>query len=258
MTTAAAVREASPDALTIDEAMKAAMNGTPAPAEAPPPPDVDRDAPHGRDEDGTPLAPYGYRKDGIPKKAPQGRPQKTDQARTAPPAQLPEKAEQKKGPAKPGAAYGPSLDEFGDALWMGGSVLATVGPKLPLVGKYVPAQRVGAASHVFKRHKPRLVAAMCVAADHSQRARRLAERIDTGDATWAVIVGMLVLPCVQELALVMRGDNALAEANYPALAELAEENEKNLNDYMQKLGAMMREQADALAAQMDAAEGEGQ
>lgn len=252
----AAVREASADAISLDDAFAGAMAGPAKPREAAPPPEVDNDAPHGRAEDGTPLAPYGLTKAGKPRKGPQGRPAKPDEEpRTAAAAAVAEQA-RAPGPRKPGAAYSQSLNEFGDAIWMGGSVLAVIGPKMPLVGQYIPGQKMAAAAEVLDRHKPRLVAAVCLAADHSERARRLAEKIDTGDATWAVVAGMLVLPMVQELGFVLRGDKALAGAELPLLADRAAANEAKLNEYMKKLGDQMEAQAADLARQAGEQTGE--
>lgn len=251
----AAVREASPGAVDLDAAFKAAMEGPAKPREAAAPPEIDHDAPHGRDDSGAPLTPYGLTKDGKPRKGPQGRPSKADQPRTAPAAESPAKPDDRPAAAKPGAAFADSLDTFGDGVWIFGSVVGTVAPSVPLVGKYIPGPKIHAASGVIHMHKPRLVAAMCLAADHSARARRLAERIDTGDVTWAMMVGMLVLPCVQELALVLRGDKALAELEEPVtLAELAEKNEQRVAAYMAKVSAMMEAQAEDLAAQQGAEE----
>lgn len=247
MTTA--VREASPDAVSLDEAFKAAMEGPAKPREADAPPEVDHDAPHGREDDGTPKAPFGLTKDGKPRKGPQGRPAKADQPRTAPAAGLPAKPGSGPAGAKPGAAYAEGLDSFCDGVWMGGSIVAIAGPRLPLAGKYIPGDKIAAASGVIHSYKPRLVAALCLAADHSNRARRLAEKIDQGDATWAIVAGMLVMPCIQELSLVLSGDKALAEAGLPELAEQAEANRAKIGEYMQQA----REQMEAQAAQLAAA-----
>jgi hypothetical protein len=78
------VKEADPRAQELDEAFAAAMSGPARPREAPPPPEVDRDAPHGRDEDGTPKAPYGLTRDGRPKLTAAGRKAKNDQPRPRP------------------------------------------------------------------------------------------------------------------------------------------------------------------------------
>src|SRR5579859_8301224 len=50
------------------------------------PPDVDADAPHGRDDAGQPLAPFGRNKDGSVRRTRAGRKPKEDQARTGPAA----------------------------------------------------------------------------------------------------------------------------------------------------------------------------
>jgi len=115
------IPKASPDAAPLDgggldDEWAKAMEGPSLPREPGPPPEVDPEAPHGRDDQGQPLAPFGLRKDGKPAKSPAGRRSKDDQPRTAPAA----------GPGKtlvvlperqPGW-YEEKLTEFGTQLWL--------------------------------------------------------------------------------------------------------------------------------------------
>lgn len=57
-----AVKAADPDAINLDEAFREAMSAPAKPREVAAPPELDREAPHGRDDDGKPLAPFGWTK----------------------------------------------------------------------------------------------------------------------------------------------------------------------------------------------------
>src|SRR5258708_24779622 len=177
------VAQADPRAASVDEAFAEARGGAPKPKEPPAPPEVDRDAPHGRDENGEPLAPYGLTKDGRPKLSPAGRkPNADDKARLAKdsPGQ-PAKGQGTQLQLEPHDFSGPLMDA-GETIWFGGSIAAKLGPQIPVVGKFVPGRKLAATMAVFDAERPRLAAALNLAAQHDARARRLAERLATGDA----------------------------------------------------------------------------
>src|SRR5215469_5558138 len=113
------VKEADPNAKSLDDAFRTAMGAPAKPKEPPAPPLVDKEAPHGRDDDGNPLAPYGLNKDGSVRKSAAGRPAKDDQARTAPAEPDPKDAGKSKDAvqlAEPGQYFKP-LSETADGLW---------------------------------------------------------------------------------------------------------------------------------------------
>src|SRR6266568_4553308 len=177
------VAQADPRAQALDEAFAGAMGAAPKPKEPPAPPETDRDAPHGRGEDGEPLAPYGLTRDGRPKLSPAGR--------------------------KPAATMA-----------------------------------------VFDTERPRLAAALNLAAQHDARARRLAERLATGDAGWALTALFMDAPFTGTVAAIWQTTeehDVLAERDLPGLAELAAANEAALDRMFAKITDQMA-QAQAAAA----------
>lgn len=116
MPASATLPKADPSAAELDSEWQKAMEGPSMPREPGPPPEVDPDAPHGRDENGQPLAPHGYRNDGKPRLTSAGRKSKDEQARTAPAG---------KQDAAAGAIqvhsnswYTEKLTEFGTQMWL--------------------------------------------------------------------------------------------------------------------------------------------
>lgn len=221
-----AVPASDPAALELDQAFAAAMAG-PAKPRVPPPPDIDPDAPFGRGEDGSPLTPHGLTKEGKVRRSPAGR-KSTDVARTAktepdpppPPGPLPAKD------------YSESLTATSEAAWL----LLTMTSMAPLdrvpILSAVPlgkgrrlgqvlgglGDRLGAQAAIFDQNRASLVAALNTAAAHNARARRLAERLETGDATWALVAGSMVLPFLHQSAALWGGEMtdqvaALAKSN---------------------------------------------
>src|SRR5260370_41865439 len=127
------VAPAGPRAQALDEAFAGAMGAAPKPTEPPAPPEVDREAPHGRDENGEPLAPYGKTKDGRPKLSPAGRkPNVDDKARLA--KDSPDaKGQGTQRQLGPHDFSGPPK-EAGATTWVGGSLVARPGPPTAPVG----------------------------------------------------------------------------------------------------------------------------
>lgn len=247
-----AVKEADADAQALDDAFAAAMEAPARPREPSAPPEVDNDAPHGRDENGQPLAPYGLTKDGKPRRSAAGRRAKDDQPRTAPagsgtgagPGETPGVS----APASTRDYTGP-LSEFADAVWFVGSALGKGGSALPLVGQYIPERKVAAQAGVFKAYKANLVSAVNTAAQHNARAARFAARIETGDITWVAMCAFMTMPFLTMSAAIWKGDKALAAAGVQGgVQALAAANDTQLDAYMAEVSAQM----DALAKQAQA------
>lgn len=249
------VKEADPNAQQLDGAFADAMNAPAKPKEAPAPPPIDPEAPHGRDADGQPLAPFGLTVDGRPRKTAAGRKAKKDQARTT--DAQPAAPEDKPGAELPARDYSAALMDTGETIWFGGSVLAKVGPQIPVLGRFIPGRKLAATMAVFDSERPRLAAALNLAAEHDARARRLAERLADNEAGWALSCMFMVAPFAGAVAAVWQGDKALAERELPALDVLAKANEDALDRALAKITAQM-EMAQLAATQQAAAEFTGQ
>jgi hypothetical protein len=240
------VKDADPAALGLDEAFNAAMGAPARPKEPAAPEDVDPEAPFGREEDGTPKAPFGMTKEGKPRRSAAGRRPKEDTPRTAAAAAAPAGTGAPSG-AEPKAAhdYSAALSEFGDAVWFGASALGKGGSAIPIVGKFIPERKVAAQAAVFQSYKPNLVKAVNLAAQHNAKAARWAASIETGEITWVMMVGFMVMPFVTMSAAIWKGDEALARIDENLTVErLAEQNDVKLDKYLKDIG----EQLDALAA----------
>lgn len=243
------VKETDPAATSLEGAFAEAMAGPAKPRDVPAPPPVDREAPHGRDDAGEPLAPYGLNKDGSVRRSPAGRPRKDkdDAARTVaaqPAAADPDKA----GQQPEGRDFSAALMDAGETIWFGGSIVAKVGPQVPILGRFVPGKKLAATMAVFDAERPRLAAALNLAAQHDARARRLATRLADGDAGWALSVMFMVAPFAGAVASVWQGDKALADRELPALAELVKHNEAAMDRMLERITRQMQ------AAQMMAAQ----
>lgn len=244
------VKEADPNAQQLGEAFAEAMNTPAKPKEAPPPPPVDPEAPHGRDGEGKPLAPFGYTKEGKVRKTTAGRKPKTDQARTTD-AQPP--APEGKPGQLPARDFSAELMDTGETVWFGGSVLAKVGPQIPVLGRFVPGKKLAATMAVFDAERPRLAAALNLAAQHDARARRLAAKLADNEAGWALSCMFMVAPFTGAVAAIWQGDAALAARELPSLDVLAKANEDALDRALAKISAQM-EMAQLAAAEQMAAE----
>jgi hypothetical protein len=268
MTTAAAdaeVQEAFERALAQDAQVTA--------PELPPPPRrnvaSDPDAPHGVDGDGTPLAPFGVnKKTGRPNLRPPGpgRPGKDKsgepRTREATPADaVPAKGNggKPKGGLEPADYAGP-LMEASEAIWFGGSMVAKVGPQVPVLGKLLPGRKLAATMAVFDSERPRLVMALNLAAQHDQRARNLAVKLAAGEVGWALTCMFMVAPFTGAVAAVWQTTDehdVLAERELPGLDELAGKNEAALDAMLARIAGQM--QAAQLAmAQAQANDAAGQ
>jgi hypothetical protein len=251
------VRAADPDAKALDEAFETAMGAPAKPHEPEAPPDADPDAPFGRDEDGTAKAPYGLTKEGKPRRSNAGRKSKDDASRTTAAAAGGGQAAEDKGAgtAAAGHDYTVALSEFGDAVWFGASALGKGGSSIPLIGKYLPERKIAAQAAIFKSYKPSLVGAVNVAAQHNAKARRFAQSIESGDITWVVMVGFMVMPFLTMSAAIWKDSEknpALERMDLPGIATLAGRNDKALDAYLERINAEMermaeQQQAEALA-----------
>lgn len=174
---------------------------------AAPPPRQDRDleAPHGRAEDGTPLAPFGVKGDGSPRLKP-GRPSSKDPAErprvinaAASPASSGSAASSSSAaPAKTTAAedYTEDLIGFGMSVWLGASCIrgGKLGPiRLPDVRPY---------ALVLHEEIPRQAAVWNVAAQQNATVREYVKKLSAdGSLTWMLGVGIaaagLVGACVE-------------------------------------------------------------
>ncbi|HLK00477.1 MAG TPA: hypothetical protein VKU39_11290 [Streptosporangiaceae bacterium] len=253
------VSAAHPDAVKLDEAFAAAMDTPGRPREPGPPPEVDNDAPFGRGEGGEPLAPHGLTKDGKPRRSPAGRKPAEEKPRTAKTAPAADTPAAGAGPSATPAAgrYAPGIADTLEVLWLGGTVVADVGPKVPLVGGLLKNQteKVHAQAAVLLTFKDQLAGAIDLAAQHNDSARKLAEKLSSGSVGWAMNCAFMILPFVSTSLKVWEKeperpfDQETGEP-VPTLVEtLAGQNREALADYMAKIAA----QAQAAAAQAEEA-----
>jgi hypothetical protein len=240
------VKDADPGAQEMDSAFAEAMAGPAKPRGPEAPPAVDHEAPLGRDEHGEPLAPYGFKQDGSVRRSPAGRrPRDPDSAaRTGPaspdkgstPGDTPRNSQDKLTPKD----FCAGLMDAGESLWFGGSVVARVGPQIPLVGKFIPGRKLSATMAVFDSERPRLAAALNEAAQHDARARKLAEKLASGDAGWALTCMFMVAPFTGAVAAIWQGDEALKERELPSLSEMATQNEAAMDQMLARISQQMK------------------
>lgn len=256
------VSEAHPDAVKLDEAFAAAMDTPGRPREPGPPPETDKDAPFGRDEDGNPLAPFGLRKDGKPKLSAAGRKAAEDQARIgdAPPKQdARDEAKKPQGEDAPAGRYAAGIAETLETFWLGGTVAAEVGPKIPVVGRFMPApDKLHAQAAVLLACKDQLAGALDICAQHNDSARKLAEKLSSATAGWALNAAFMILPFVTTSVSVWGKQEREfhPETGQPLQTlneQLAEQNRTALDAYMAKLKAQA-ETAAAAAQEPDQAQ----
>lgn len=246
------VKAADPGAQEMDAAFAEAMAGPAKPRGPEAPPPVDHDAPHGRDEKGEPLAPFGLNQDGTVRKSKAGRRAKDpdNAARTGPPSTPGDTPDNSQLSPKDFSA---GLMDAGESLWFAGSVVARVGPQVPLVGRFIPGKKLSATMAVFDSERPRLAAALNEAAQHDARARKLAEKLAAGDAGWALTCMFMVAPFTGAVAAIWQGDDALRERELPSLDEMAKRNETAMDQMLEKISQQMK-LAQELAAQKQLAD----
>jgi len=254
------VPDSDPRARDLDAAFEAAAAGPHRPrAEAKTPADVDQDAPFGRGEDGSPIAPHGLTKDGKVRRSAGGRPPKNspDRARTAEAADT--APADRPGRAKPEPHdYTEDLDGLADAAWFGLSAAAKIAPRIPLVGKLLPAEKTAAQAFILAETKPRLIAAVNLAAQHNARAAAFCKSLEGGDGLWALTCMFMVMPVISVSVDIWKGDeDALKEAELPALAEMAARNEKKMDEMVARINAQITaatQAAQAVQAPAEAAQ----
>ena len=243
-----AIPDADPRARDLDAAFDAAAAGPQRPrAEAKTPADVDQEAPFGRAEDGSPMAPHGLTKDGRVKRSAGGRPPKNspDAARTGTAAEAGKAAEHAKDDkprnVKPEPHdYSEDLDGLADGIWFGMSAAAAVAPHVPLIGKKLPAEKLSAQAFILQETKPRLVAAVNLAAQHSAKAAAFCKGLEGGDGLWALTCMFMVMPVVSVSMTIWKGDEAeLKEAELPTLAEMAEKNSAKMDEMLARINAQI-------------------
>jgi len=129
---------------------------------------IDPDAPHGREADGSPIAPYGFKNGtNIPRKTIPGRTK--DDLRAEAPRVAPAAV---KSIGKP-RDYSADLAGLGMSVWMGGVALPPTRPY----------------AHVFKQAMPGMVHAWNEAAQQNAQVRRQVERL-AGDGSYAWVLGV--------------------------------------------------------------------
>lgn len=243
------IPDAHPEAVKLDAAFAAAMDTPGKPREPGPPPEVDRDAPFGRDDGGAPLAPFGLTRDGKPKKSPAGRkPAGDDKARVG---ETPDPGKDKKAEAAiPGTPvkYAPAIAESLETFWIGGTVLGQVGPDLPVVGKFIPGVRLQAQAAVLLAFQDNIATAIDICAQHNEQARRLAVKLSAGGAGWALNAAFMILPFVSTSLQVWgkeeREFDPETNEPLPTLTEkLVEQNQANFNAYLEKMATAAAEAA---------------
>ena len=264
------VKDADPQATELDAAFAAAMEGTPKPREVPSPPDIDPDAPHGRGEDGQPLAPYGLTKDGKPKRTSAGR-KPSEAPRVAKPGDpKPEgKADPKPKPALEQKDFTGPLAETSEAIWVGLTFcsMAPLG-KIPLISSLPIGKdkrtgqprklgslldglgdKIGAQAAIFNHNRGALVGALNIAANNSPKARRFAEWLETGDATWVLMCGAMLMPFISQSGSLWSG--TLEEDELPPVEKLAANNKAQFDGWIERFNAQLAMAAEAAAMNMN-------
>jgi hypothetical protein len=255
------VKAADPAAVMLEGAVAEAaarMKGIVRPQEAAAPPEIDHDAPLGRADDGTPLAPFGRNKDGSVRKSAAGRKAKDDQARVTRDDTPPAGSQPPAGNVLEPQDFSAALMDASQAIWFGGSMIAQVGPRVPLVGKFIPARKLGATMAVFSAHRPSLMAALNEAAQHDARARRLAAKLSAGEVGWQMTCLFMVAPFAATVGAVWQGDAALAERELPPLDDLVRQNERAVDEMMAKIAQQMQDAQAKVQAEAQAAMQNGQ
>lgn len=242
-----AVKDADPRAVELDDAFREAMEGPAKPREAAAPPEIDPEAPLGRDESGAPLTPFGLTKDGKVRRTNAGRRAKDETPRTGSRA-VPDKGSTPGGKgnnSQPAELephdYTAKLSETGDGIWIALSSVA----KLPFLPSAV-TDRVGAEAAIFRINQAGLVGALDTAAQNNARARALAEKLSKSDVSWVLTCFSLAAPFVVQSAMMLKpGDKP---EGFPDTSALAAKNDQDLQDHIQALMLLAEAEAENLAA----------
>jgi hypothetical protein len=249
----ATIPKADPNAVSLDDAFQQAMAGPSKPTGEPgSPPPVDVDAPFGRDASGKPIAKYGLTRAGKPRRTPGGsrgggtpagqRVVTVDVLGTESKAQA--EGSKPPQPDKPKPApkdYSSDLSDFANAIWFGQTAIASLSgglSKIPVVGKFIPSEdRMNAQAALFRTQTPQLVAAINMAAQNNAKARKFAESIAGGEATWVLMAGFLAMPFVAQTAFLWQG--TLEAHEMPSEHELAKHNQGLMSEFMASMSAQM-------------------
>jgi hypothetical protein len=251
------IREATPGAATVSSLFAEADAARASSASSEPagtPPEIDPEAPHGRDETGEPLAPYGWtkpqRKDEKPRpKLAPGRPGKGDARLTDRPGPDGTPGKGKDQASKPEADreadYTGGLAAAHDAVWAGVTAVSKFGPRLPVVGRKVPGDKLGAVALIWHQNQAQLCGAVALAAKHNDAAARLAARFASDDVTWPIVCLGMVMPVAAAIGTVIAGDKQLAAADLPSTAELRAANdaamEQQIRETMEHFQTLMEQ-----------------
>jgi len=247
------VKAADPEAVKLDEAFAEAMNVPGKPREPGPPPEVDREAPFGRDDAGAPLAPFGLTRDGKPKRSAAGRKPAEDRARTG---TAPAKPDAGDGAGKPPAAaaepqrYAAAIAETLEVFWLGGTVLGQVGPGIPVVGKLLPdGTKLEAQASVILLYKDNIAGALDLCAQHNEQARRLAVKLSSGTAGWALNAAFMLLPVISTSLKIWSNPDRDYDAEGSPLPSVTEQLAANNRESFQAYMADLAKKAEAAAQQ---------
>lgn len=247
-----AIPDADPRAQDLDAAFAAAMDAPARPVSAAKTPgEVDHDAPHGRDEHGVPLAPFGLTLEGKPKRAKGGRPPKDDpdRPRTGTVTELKAADDPKPKPKPEPRDYSEDLSGLANAAWFGLSAVAKVGGSVPFLGKLIPGTKLAAQAFIISETSPQLIGAVNLAAQHNAKAAAFCSKLEGGDGLWALQCMFMVMPVISLSATIWRGDEAaLKENELPSLAEMAARNETKMDDMLASIQAQIAAAAEPPAA----------
>lgn len=181
MTTATA----DPAASTFTAALaKDAGRSVVPPPDIPPPPERDPDAPHGRDGNGEPNAPYGVnKKTGKPNIKPPGPGRRPKTATEQPAAVAAPRAAAAGSP--PAEDFAGDLQTLADSVWLGASALkgGRIGPvRLPDTRHYALA---------WHQASPSLVASWTQAAIQNPAVRGYVRKL-SGEGSWSWVIGVAI------------------------------------------------------------------
>lgn len=258
------VKDADPAAAELDAQIAEAWSaGISRPREVPSPPDVDLEAPHGRDDQGVPLEPFGRNKDGTIRKSAAGR-KRNDEPRVGKIIPPGEPAGDDTKPKLEQRDYTGPLAETSEAIWVG-LTFASMAPlgKIPIISA-LPAgkdkktgqprklgsildgmeTKIAAQAAIFDHNRGALVGALNIAANNSPRARRWADKLETGDATWVLMCGAMLMPFVSQSGSLWSG--TLEEDELPPAEQLAQRNKQQFDAWIEKFNAQLAAAAQSM------------